>query len=246
MKYTVYQITNLVNNKIYVGVHQTTDTNDEYFSSSRAVKQAVKKYGKENFRKDILFVYDNPEEMFLKEKEIVNEEFVQRKDTYNITCGGIGSWHHWNDGSERHKESARKGAKKAGQNLQDYLRKNPDKRIPPPDWTGKSHSKESKRKISEANKIALAGEKNPNYGKVWCVRKNATEYTDRKPYYPDEIPEGWVSVKEHRDQRKVKNGIYGRKWYNDGENNFLLSGDDERINSLAKGRIGKLFQKNSV
>ena len=34
MFYTIYQITNIANDKIYIGAHKTSDTNDGYMSSS--------------------------------------------------------------------------------------------------------------------------------------------------------------------------------------------------------------------
>ena len=88
--YTIYKTTNLINNKIYIGQHITQDIeNDEYYGSGTIIKSALKKYGKENFKKEIIFQYDNFEEMNDKEIELVNEEFVLRKDTYNILLGGI-------------------------------------------------------------------------------------------------------------------------------------------------------------
>jgi len=89
--YTVYQVQNLTNNKIYIGVHKTTNPNDKYFGSGFHIKRAIKKYGKQSFIKSILFEYDNPEDAFLKESQIVDPLFVERKDTYNLICGGTGS-----------------------------------------------------------------------------------------------------------------------------------------------------------
>ena len=43
--------------------------------------------------KEILFVFDNEEEMNKKEKDIITEEFVLRKDTYNLGVGGEGGPH---------------------------------------------------------------------------------------------------------------------------------------------------------
>ena len=51
--YMVYKTTNLVNNKYYIGVHATNDLNDGYFGSGKNLKQAIKKYGKEHFKRDI-------------------------------------------------------------------------------------------------------------------------------------------------------------------------------------------------
>ena len=79
----------------------------------------------------------------------------------------------------------------------------------------------------------MAGEKNSNYGKVWCVREDAENYEDRKPFRPEAIPEGWISCAEHRDRRKIKTkGAYGRSWYNDGEKNYFLKQDDPKIRKL--------------
>lgn len=88
MNYTVYQITNTVNGKIYVGIHQTEDINDSYMGNGKAIMRSVKKYGVEVFTKVILHNFDSCEEMVEMESLIVNEEFVARSDTYNITLGG--------------------------------------------------------------------------------------------------------------------------------------------------------------
>lgn len=90
MFYTVYQTTNLLNNKIYIGLHETEDLNDSYLGSGILLKQAIKKYGSNNFKKEILFVYNNKTDMIDKEKELVSEAFINRRDTYNLSKGGFG------------------------------------------------------------------------------------------------------------------------------------------------------------
>ncbi len=93
MFYTIYKITNTVNGKIYIGKHQTKNTDDSYFGSGIALKKAICKHGRENFKKEVLFVFKTENEMNEKEKEIITEEFVARKDTYNIGIGGEGGAH---------------------------------------------------------------------------------------------------------------------------------------------------------
>lgn len=103
MKYIVYKTTNLINNKIYVGVHRTNpDINDGYIGCGVTLKdkkknikgfpKAVAKYGYENFKRETLFEYPDTEEgmklAYAKEAEIVTTEFIKRKDTYNLTVGG--------------------------------------------------------------------------------------------------------------------------------------------------------------
>ena len=84
----VYKTTNLVNNKIYVGIHSTNDLNDGYLGSGSKFLEAVKKYGKINFKREILFVCTDREEAAKKESEIVTSDFILREDTYNKILGG--------------------------------------------------------------------------------------------------------------------------------------------------------------
>lgn len=94
--YYLYRITNLVNNKIYVGVHKTTDINDGYMGSGKVICSAIEKCGIDNFKKEILEWFTTSEEMFAKEKEVVTEEFLQRKDVYNLRRGGTGGFDYIN------------------------------------------------------------------------------------------------------------------------------------------------------
>ena len=90
MKYTIYKITNTINGKIYIGKHQTENINDSYFGSGVTLEKAIKKYGKQYFKKEVIFIFDNEVDMNVKEREIVTEEFIARKDNYNKAVGGEG------------------------------------------------------------------------------------------------------------------------------------------------------------
>ena len=53
----IYLTTNLVNGKIYIGKHEFSKhkkVNSTYLGSGELFKRAVKKYGKENFKRKIL------------------------------------------------------------------------------------------------------------------------------------------------------------------------------------------------
>lgn len=110
MYYTVYKTTNLINGKIYIGKHITMNPNDKYLGSGKQIKAAIVKYGKENFKKEVLFIFDNKHDMTNKEKDLVTEEFCKRLDTYNMHEGGEGGFAHIRE-SPHYKEWCSKGAK---------------------------------------------------------------------------------------------------------------------------------------
>jgi len=89
----VYDTENIVNGKVYRGIHSTNNLEDGYLGTGMLIKQAIDKYGKDNFNKEILFDFDNEKDMYNEEEKIVTEDFVQRKDTYNLTLGGRGTPH---------------------------------------------------------------------------------------------------------------------------------------------------------
>jgi len=88
--YTVYKITNTLNNKIYVGVHKTNDPHDSYMGSGKAIKQAILKHGKGNFIKEVLCITEDKQTAYDLEKELT-VNFESNK-TYNMRLGGIGGF----------------------------------------------------------------------------------------------------------------------------------------------------------
>jgi hypothetical protein len=86
--YIVYKTINLINSKFYVGVHKISHKKDTYLGSGKLLKKAIKKYGKENFVRETLYSFNSESKAYKKEKELVNLEFVQDKNTYNVTEGG--------------------------------------------------------------------------------------------------------------------------------------------------------------
>lgn len=108
MKYIVYQTTCKINNKIYIGVHGTTDPDvfdgyigngvstyrpATYMNPKTHFQSAVKKYGVKNFIRTTLKVFDNEKEAYKLEELLVNEDFLKRSDVYNLAKGGRVEWY---------------------------------------------------------------------------------------------------------------------------------------------------------
>ena len=202
MYYIIYKITNITDNKIYIGKHQTNNLDDGYMGSGKLLKRAINKHGLDKFQKEVLFIFNTEQEMNEKEKEIVTEEFVQRKDTYNICVGGKGGFSYinenqllsigqrrinaqkmhditWNDDQYRLRHKIRM------QNLFKFLHKN--KKINYDTFTGKHHTEETKQKMSEIAKQRI-GENHNQFGTMWIT--NGIENKKIKKDV-DTIPEGW-------------------------------------------------------
>lgn len=122
--YGIYKITNLVNGKMYIGQHITSDLDDGYMGSGLVIRRAIKKYGAENFRKEWLTFCEDEEELNYMERVFVDETWLSRSDTYNLRLGGEGGWWYIN----KHNLSPRTGMKNM------------------------HHTEEAKRKISETHR----------------------------------------------------------------------------------------------
>lgn len=110
----VYEVKNLLNNNIYVGVHSTSKFNDGYMGSGVIIKSAMRKHGINNFSKDILGYFDTRALALEFEKSIVDTEFVGRSDTYNLVVGGANESSYGrrdSDETRRKKSLARIGIK---------------------------------------------------------------------------------------------------------------------------------------
>lgn len=210
--YLIYKITNLINNKIYIGQHVTTNVNDDYMGSGDHIKNAIKKYGIENFKKEIIAECSSFDEMNELEKELVNQDFVNNPNTYNHAIGGSYGWKNClKYKSEEEVQNIRKHAGDAIINLM----KNPEYRkqhvekisnglkeagFDPRTFLGKTHSEETKRKMSETHKRNnhQKGEKNSQFGKCWIYN---LELQENKSIKKDELnnwlEKGWIKGRKY-------------------------------------------------
>jgi group I intron endonuclease len=166
----VYMTTNLINGKCYIG-KRTGRLDDDYIGSGTHLKSAIRKYGKDSFRKAILEECDC--ETHAYEREVYWIEFydaVKSTNFYNMCGGGYGlgfgethpSYGVTRPMSYEHKRkiSDAKRGKYTGENSSFYGKRHSDetkrkmsrmKQGRQSPMKGKLLSDESKRKISEAN-----------------------------------------------------------------------------------------------
>ena len=113
--------------KYYIGLHHTDNIDDGYLGSGKALKKALEKYGKENFKREILEYADTMEELSELEKKYVTLNEVNDIMCYNMKTGGL-SGNTYSEESRKRNSEAQKGK------------------------TRKPLSDEHKQKICEANK----------------------------------------------------------------------------------------------
>lgn len=98
MEYIVYKITNTVNNKLYFGVTQQSLIKRWQQHKCNSNKKnyhlynAIKKYGFNNFKIEIVYKAENKKDMFSKEKELISMYKTNlREYGYNNSLGGEAS-----------------------------------------------------------------------------------------------------------------------------------------------------------
>lgn len=213
--YLIYKITNLVNGKIYIGKHKTDNPDDGYLGSGKLLWKAFDKYGIENFKKEILFDFETEEEMNSKEAELVNESFVAREDTYNLTLGGNGGWNFINENrdkiapcgfrwfhlhaTEEQKRICDKNRKRVLESFSEERKNEICQKISSnlkkhyenhqAHFLGKHHTSLSKAKIGKANSIHQQGSGNSNFGKHWWMNPETGE---SHSFFDTDVPDGWI------------------------------------------------------
>jgi hypothetical protein len=179
-------------------MHSTPDLDDGYLGSGKRLKSSVKKYGEENFKREILEFFESRDLLKKREAELVNDDLLKDPKCMNLQHGGGGGF-----SSEEHKlKCLTKGRNtfqekiKTDKDLLDQYKENgrklflecwKDGRFKQYDWNGHQHKKETKIQIGKSNSISQSGSKNSQYETHWIT--NGKE--NKKISKTDLIPDGW-------------------------------------------------------
>jgi len=150
MFYIIYETTNLINGKKYIGKHKTSNLDDKYLGSGLYLQNAIRKYGSESFQRNILFVFDNEFEMNIKERELVNRSLIDNNEYYNIALGGQGGVTVLYESHPAYKENCEKisiGRKMKSEKLSDIAKELHKQRKV--GMYGKKQSDNQKRMVSQ-------------------------------------------------------------------------------------------------
>lgn len=188
MYYLIYRTTNLLNGKYYVGAHRTTKKNDDYLGSGVALKRAIKKYGRENFSKEIVEECETEDIMFKREAEIV-DSILEDTDSYNMSRGGKGGFDHIDDTGDNNPMKSPRVADRNRHSVATTKAKNPEKY--------REIARENLVKASDANR----GKKRPEHAErmrdiareIWKRPGVKQKFKDTKnAWFEVTTPEGRV------------------------------------------------------
>jgi len=189
--YIVYKTTNKINNKYYIGIHKINNKYDGYLGSGKILIKAIKKYGKENFTKEILFKSKSKQKALNKEKELVNSNTINDKLCYNLKIGGEGGWDFINKKIKEDEDFLKKRSKNISLSIQKlydngiltgWSHAKRDDYVP---WNkGKNISDIHKQRISENNASKLSDD---------VINKRMEDYNniDKKRGYVTKLAKMW-------------------------------------------------------
>ena len=169
-KHIIYRTTNCLNGRFYVGMHSTDNIDDGYLGSGRRLKNEIKKYGKENFKREVLEELQTRKALELREAELINDQLIANPLCLNLKNGGRGGFDHLNTPAMHHQKVS--AGKKGSEAFQKRLREDPEfakafgvcegaklkaahaaGKIKYDTFTGRKHSEETLMKMRESKRL---------------------------------------------------------------------------------------------
>jgi group I intron endonuclease len=204
----IYKITNLLNGKVYVGKHTCKNIENIYYGSGVAIKAAIRKYGKENFKKDVLCICKSEGELNKMEIKWILK-LGSFGDGYNMTKGGEGML--GRKPTSREIEKAResrvafyKDNPQAREKLSNLAKKRVGNKN---SFYGKSLTREHIEKMTKARVKAISGDKNPSATKVRCKEGGVVYSTAKEAALSVGLKHSTTILKAAKGERKSAGGF---------------------------------------
>ena len=206
MQHVLYKTTNLLNGRFYVGMHSTNNPNDGYLGSGRRLRAEIKKYGRENFKREILEVLTSRDALKAREEEIVNETLLDDCLCLNLKNGGEGGGRVWHAQHAKIFHSAGQRAmmakvhadadkvKQISQKVATTIKTRHAEGAYPDSYgkfLGKSHTDDTRQKMADSHRGKHEGEKNSQFGTCW-VSDGAKPIKIRKDELQEYLDRGFV------------------------------------------------------
>lgn len=174
----IYIITDLLNNKKYIGKHSTFNINDGYMGSGTKIKEIIKQGNKDKLKKEIIEFCPSEEIAYEREKYWIRYyNAVESDNFYNIKEGGEGfPCSQKEEIKQKIKQKALERGAWQGDNNPGHIKAKELQGVGNP-FYGKKHTEEAKQKIresrlgkklSEETKIKIK-ENAPSSKKVQCI-----------------------------------------------------------------------------
>lgn len=242
----IYKITNLLNDKIYIGKHRYNkpELDDSYITSGLLINKAIQKYGLDNFRRELICICETSVELNEKEKYYIQYFNSLLPNGYNLTKGGdgISDPPEWVIEINRQKHLGKKQSEQTKQKRIESLKQ-------------VVHDEEWIRKISIANKGQKPAEQTLIASSI--RHKNTHWYNDGvnefmlhdedvyeglvkgrlKNPFPDQT--GKSKSEELIAKMKQTKQEAKRKWYNNGLVEKMFAQNDVIPDDFILGRLKK-------
>lgn len=207
----IYKITCLINNKCYVGQHRKSTFDENYWGSSKNkdFKEDFRLYGKENFKREVLYWANSQEDLNEKEMDfIISENALTSKGGYNLWLNR--SQYDWNSEAREkfynivHSPEYREKQRKLS--------------------TGRKLSKESRKKLSQSLKnsqkhheAVRKATSNPEYKKNMSKSIKSSE-KHKRWYTNPELKK--IRFENPKIRKKISEGTskaqIGKHWFTNG------------------------------
>ncbi len=180
----VYITTDVSSGRQYIGDHYGTPE-DNYLGSGTYLIRAIKKYGRKNFKREILETFDSKKEAYDAQERYIEKFNTLSPHGFNVClCGGtdMGGSH-----ANETKEKIRRNSPKY--------------------WLGKNMSEESKEK----NRLNHLGKKHTEISKKRISEKRKGQKPKKESIIKSSIARRSFSILEMNDILKMKSNRFGIK-----------------------------------